>query len=212
VTPLSGRLAAPALALLLAAVVPIWVRAVADPAPDACGEALLPGTVEALPGTLAARERPDLRVPGLSQWTEGEIAPPADGLPPLRFRIVRSSDPTAFYGEPIGYFSGNSVPDARRGLLWLESGADRLPVHWRYDDSEAAYVIRYLFVQDGRPVRHPLRVGLANAARQVAIGTRPVTLLLVDGVGIPIHGEAIGRAAEAWLREAWQRYASGCRG
>jgi hypothetical protein len=211
-TPLSARFAAPALALLLAAAAPIWLRAVTEPEPDACGEPLVPRGVEALPGTLAARERPDLRVPGFSQWVEGEIAPPAGGLRPLRFRIVRTSNPTWFYGEPIAYFSGNSIPDARRGLLWLESGPDRLPVHWRYDDSEAAYVIRYLFVQDGRAVRHPLTAGLANAARQVAIGTRPVTLLLVDGVGMPTDGEAIGRAAEAWIRGAWQLYTSGCRG
>ena len=69
-------------------------------------------------------------------------------------------------------------PDAPRGLRGVDADGERLPVHWRYDDSEAAYVIRYLSVQDGRPIRHPLPAGLANAARQLAIGTRPVTLLL----------------------------------
>ena len=209
--PLSPRFAAPALALLLAAAALVWARAAIAPLPDACGDSLNAAAVGTLPGTSAAQERPDLRGPDRSQWTEGEIAAPVVGLPPLRFRIVRTSEPATLYGEPVGYFSGNAAPDAARGLHWIESGGERLPVHWRHDDSEAAYVIRYLFVQDGRAIRHPLGAGLASTGRQLAVGTRPVTLLLVDGVGRPRDREALERAAEAWLVSAWRRYSAGCR-
>jgi hypothetical protein len=106
----------------------------------------------------------------------------------------------------------NSTPDARRGIRWLDAGDDRIPVHWRYDDSEATYVVNHLFVQDGRPVRHPLVAGVANAARQVLRGPRPITLLLVDGLGPSSRREAIERSAEEWLRAAWHRYSAECRG
>ena len=211
-TPLSTRFAVPALALLLAAAAPVWVRALAEPAGDECGDSLSLDAVLALPGTVAARNLAPGAPPDRSHWIEGEIAAPAGDVSPLRFRFVRTSEPALLYFEPLSFFSRNAAPDALRGIRWLDAGAERLPVHWRYDTVGEVYVIEYLLAQDGRPVRHPLLAGLATAAAHVWRGARPVTLLLVDGVGPPGRRDAIERAAEAWLLTAWQRYSAGCRG
>jgi len=203
VTSLSARFALPAIALLLAAAVPVWVRALAQPAPDACGDSLALDAAGALPGTLVARMQPPHGI-------DGEIAAPGSDVP-LHFWIARTYEPSSLYFEPIGYFSHHVVPDALRGMRWLDAGGEQLPLHWRFDPTEEAHVIEYLFAQDGRPIRHPLEAGLANAGRHVWLGPRPVTLLLVEWVGPPRYKDAIERTADAWLVAAWQRYSAGCR-
>jgi len=206
----SRRFAAPTLALVVAAAIPVLWFAAAERRRDDCAHPERLFEADRIEGTARSRERTDAYEPHLVQWTDGAIAE-RDGTHPVRFRIVRSYRPEDFYATPARYFHRYATPEDPTEIRWLEADGERLPVHHRIETSTAAPVLfQYVLIFGGRPVRHVFLSGVAAALSQLRHGTQPVTLLMTFGEDELSSIDAIRRISDAWLRAAWRHYREAC--
>jgi hypothetical protein len=206
VTVISPRFAGAAIALLVAAAVPVWFHAVTVPTYDDCanpeaffGAARIGGAdMVTLEGLMTEVEGAEGQLRGGSQYR-------------LAVRVVRSFSPSLLYASPIRFGFDSMLYLHPGEARWLEAGDDVLPVHWNsYEGQRTTRIEAHSFFHGGVPVWHPPRPGLALALRQLVGGTRPVTVLIVSGVASRDDGPAFSRAAERWLVSAWQQLEATC--
>lgn len=183
--PLSSRFALAALALLLVAAVPVWTRT------EGVG-------------------REDCRDPeALLDLTA--ITPDSDPTLRLTPTIRHSFKPHAYYSRPGGDPLEYSYPEHRIEVRSFEMGDEVVPVHWGTDQSHTVMRLRaYTFAHGGRPTTHPLPSGLAMLGTQAVDGTRPVTVLMIDGVASIERGAELERRASRWIETAWHHYRQSC--
>lgn len=207
----SRRFLAPGLGLVTLALVPVGWLGLADRRHDDCANPALLLQAHRIRGTAQSWERRGRYEPHLVQWTDGAMEE-RDGSYPVRFRIVRSYDPTEFYGTPGRYFHRYATPEDPTEIRWLDVDGERIPIHQRIETSTGVPVLfQYLLVFGGRPVRNVFLSGAAAAGRQLRHGTLPVTLLLTFGADERSSLGAIQRISDDWLRAAWRHYRESCR-
>jgi hypothetical protein len=128
----------------------------------------------------------------------------------MRFRVVRSLEPSEFYMRPVRYLESMPFPPEPK-LRWTEVGSHRLPVQFvtRYDPA-ATHLAAYMFVYDSRPVVHPFPVSLANAIPDLMNGTRPVTFFLIYGAAPDRRLPELEEKALEFMADAWSYYDRVC--
>jgi hypothetical protein len=133
------------------------------------------------------------------------------GLPPLRYRIVRTDEARYPFDQATRFLQTPMDPE-RREVRWVEAEGERLPVHLMYArQSGDLRVLASLFLYDGQGVESLFPRQLVSAPRQLLRGRRPLTLLQVHGSGPPPSRQRIEERAIAWLISAWQAYRGFCR-
>ena len=171
VIPVARRFSLAALALFAIAAVPIWLHRHGRDRSLLASEQLrrLAAFGEALP---SRDRRTEASIHEL--WVGGRLPPFARGRP-LRFRVVRGVDPSAFYGDLQRYFYHSPLPEDLREIRALEgrigSAAGAPPERLLH---RAAQGDAILLRQGLQPVTHPLRGGLSLALDQLVRGTQPV--------------------------------------
>jgi hypothetical protein len=206
VTEISARFAGAAIALLVTAAVPVLFHAVTAPTYDDCANP------EAFFGAARIGGADMVALGGLLNKFEGAEGQLRSGSRyHLAVRVVRTFSPSPLYASPIMFGFDTALYLHPAEARWLEAGDDVLPVHWNsYEVQRTARIEAYSFVQGGVPVWNPLQSGLALALPQLVGGTRPVTVLIVSGVGSRDELPALSRAAERWFVSAWQQFEAAC--
>jgi hypothetical protein len=194
---------------------------------DARGEdpCAAPGALKAtslIPGSVALGERLEELGPSTIQWSEGEVAHPLAGRPPMRFQIVRSFDARSLYANPLALAAPEVVgtsgelqlqPEELRVRVAGDGGAG-IPIHVAWDHTEAprgpSRLVAWLFVFDNAPVRSPLAAQLASAPSLALRGTRPLTLIAISALATEDSAVRVEDAAVAWLVSAWEYAARAC--
>jgi hypothetical protein len=214
VIPLARRYSFAALLLFAIAALPIWLDRTMRVSSDPCSspeEIRRLGAYGEIGADYAVREIGDRGTSGHILWVDGRLRRNVRGVP-LRFRVVRSANPSIFYGDLHEFFFVPLLPEDSREIRALNAGSDVLPVHQRNDFSNRpARLTRYLFAVGVEPVTHPLSGGLSRALDQLARGTQPVTLFLISGVAMNASRHDVEAQAESWLAAVWSDYRRVCR-
>lgn len=204
---LSPRFAVAAAALLLCAAPPVWLHAIAAPVHDDC---VAPQAFFASGHIAGAPVEPVELAKGAVTGAEGEL--PRPSRPPFSVRVLRTFEPVRLYSRPTSYGIRSELYLSGAETRRVPAGDDVLPVHWRTRRwSDRIEFEAYTLSQGGMPVRHPLRSGLALAARQLLSGTRPVDVFIVSGGGNVEDFEAMRGEAERWLARTWLAFEAACR-
>lgn len=212
---LSDRWALPTSALLILAAVPVYLGALSETA-DTCRN---PGALRAaggLPQTHSVIDDPkreDDRVLGTLHVTQGQVRVKRRKLPPLEFRVVRSTRPSDFFFEiPSLYRFERWYAEDRTVRKTQETPAGPIPVSVRYDDRDVGMrrFSAYFFAIGDRAVASPLRASLSLALHRMARGLPPLTLFLVYGKGPVDTTEPAEKRALRWLGRAWDHYRKAC--
>lgn len=204
---LSPRHAPAAIALLLASAVPVWLHAAGAPTHDDCAYA--PAILQArqIGGAVAVEPAP---IFSPDDVFEGVLRDPERSLA-LSVRVYRTFEPFVLYWRPIDVGFNRLLHLQAADQYWVEAGDDRLPVHSSSRvDFRNAQVEAYVYVQGGRPVRHPVQSGMALGLDQLIHGTRPVWLLLASGTSDRDGTAMLRRETERWLAAAWQDLEAAC--
>ncbi len=209
---LSARYWALILGTALLAAVPAWLHAGSAMFSDDCANPAELLQTSRIPGTGEGRAGEHIDEQGIFQWTNGEVETKIHVNRPSRYRIVRSFGLAEFYFNPKRFFLGNPFPSDIVTERWAHAGDEKLPYFTRSDHSEGqAVVSAYMVIFDGRPIHGLFAESAASWFSQLFGGTRPVTLLLIDQGGNLEDHDAVVESSEAWLRDAWEYYASVCR-
>ena len=209
-TPLSNRYALPLLALLLLALVPVAIHSYGDFRTDDCADPAALADLSRMGQVLDVQENVGRRTGSRIQWTDGVFAPVPPGLPRMRFRVVRSVEPSDFYMRPVRFLESMPFPPEPR-IRWIDAGSQKLPVQFVYRYvSGAGRVAAYMFVYDARPVVHPFPASLANAIPDLLSGTRPVTFFLIYGAAPQRRLPELEEKALEWMAAAWSYYDRVC--
>ena len=160
-------------------------------------------------GTRALGERFEDRPEAFIQWSEGEVDNPASRKHPLRFQILRTTDPREIYERPIRFLDTQLEPEQRR-VEWREVAGVELPIHVIRDHtSTPAHVVAYLLVHGTQPVETPLWSVLGDLWATLRGGHQPLTLFLIDGAAAH-RNDTAEPAAIAWIERAYAYFAKSC--
>ena len=212
VIAVSQRFAPAVAALALLTSVPTVWHAFAAPVSDSCLDARAFFEAESIAGGRVSGRDRGTGDPNGTRWLEGTIASGSARVGALRFRIYRTFEPVDLYGSSAVRGLDASFPSSEATVLEeLDVDGVRLPVHWLSDRFGPNLRVRaHAFIHDGAPVAHPFTPGIAGALPQLLSGTRPVTLLLVQGVSGVEAGAEMERSIRAWLGAAWRHYRRSC--
>jgi hypothetical protein len=212
-TTLSTRYVVPLVALLVPALVAVWVYSFSGFRSDDCADPSALSETAWIEGLEPRKEPEGKPRRWLLENISGTIATKDPNISPLEFRILRSFELERLRGEPVNFF--RQPVDfflSRPTLEWIDSQGDELPIYELV--AEAQGVVRvgaYMFLYDSRPVANPSRTLLSAALQRIATGRRPLTLVTVSVVASrPLRGAA-EELAEEWLVSAWEYYRSVCR-
>lgn len=206
----SSRHALPVIALAVAAAIPIGWHAVFAPVADSCRDpAALLASETIGEGRVSEPARAYER--GGTEIT-GEVRPTPAGVFSMRFRVLRGSEATAYYGLAEVHQLDTSFPlDAPGDPIALDARDGRIPVRWLEDSFGSKFRVRgHFFVLDERPVEHPFLASIARAVRQLIDGTLPMTLFAFRAEGMATASDAMREHTRAWLRAAWERHQQVC--
>lgn len=198
-----------AVAILLLAAIPVALATLRPGRWDDCAhpEALLNlgRVLEGKPGA----EFQTLPTSHVFQREEGTLRA-GPGLPPLRYRIVRTDEARFPFDQPTRFLRMPMDPESRE-VRWVEADGEQLPIHLIYARQAGDLrVLASLFLYDGQGVEFLLPRQLVSAPRQLLRGRRPLTLLQVHGSGLPPSQQQIEDAAISWLISAWRAYRGFC--
>jgi hypothetical protein len=144
------------------------------------------------------------------QWTEGEVPTEAEHVGPLKFRILRSSNPKQLYRAPANFLV-EKIQNSRTELQRVVAGDVELPVHVVYGNTDVEIQMGfYLFVLDGRPVETPFLAELLGAPGQLIRGRVPLTLFSISGAAAAPFFVATDEQAKQWLVSAFEYYGEVC--
>lgn len=208
-TRLSTRFALALLLLVLVTAVPVALhdRGLLDS--DPCKD---PGTLKTtilIPGSTPVLQEHEPQ-PREILYVGGTLNAGVPAVPPLRYVIARSFDPTWLTGRPAGLIIPH-FETQQRALVWREREGRRLPIHWLEENSRRApQFAAYFFVVGGQPVESPMTTLLGSAFQRLVGGARPVGLVAIGGASLPRDVEKVHAAAEDWLFAAWDHYRSTC--
>ncbi|MEN8161249.1 MAG: hypothetical protein ABFS41_14350 [Myxococcota bacterium] len=213
---LSNRYSSALLIVLGLALLPVLGEAVRTRSHDDCRHPDMLTLTLAIPGSTPQRrsERLDAekntnRREGVLQWTQGNVANPADPDAPLRFWIVRSFDPGR--ASPRWVLEGAFDPESNE-LRRVDTEAGPLPVHVAIDRTrQPTRVIAWAWVYGGAPTERVFPALVRNAPARLLRGATPLTLLMVDGHTHGGGAGAVGDVATEWLANAWTHMARHCR-
>ena len=209
-TPLSNRFASALLALLVLALVPVAIHSYGDFRSDDCADPAALADLGRMSQVVEVRENEKRQTASRIQWTDGVFAPVPPGLPRMRFRVVRSLEPSDFYMRPVRFLESMPFPPEPR-IRWIDAGSQKLPVQFVYRYAPgASRVAAYMFAYDSRPVVHPFPVSLANAIPDLVSGTRPVTFFLIYGDAPDRRLPELEEKALEWMTAAWSYYDRVC--
>lgn len=209
-TPLSNRYASALLALLLLALIPIGIHSYGDFRTDDCADPVALADLGRMSRAVEVQEDVKQHTASRIQWTDGVYAQVPPGLPRMRFRVVRSLEPSDFYMRPVRFLKSMPFPPEPR-IRWIDAGSQKLPVQFVYRyATTASRVAAYMFIYDSRPVVHPFPASLANAIPHLLSGSRPVTFLLIYGDAPERRLPELEEMAQEWMVDAWKYYESAC--
>jgi hypothetical protein len=142
------------------------------------------------------------------KWQEGSVALGSRSAS-LKTAIIVSHDPKKVYHHPENRLIRGSVE--RRGTEWIQGNGEQIPIHLvYYDVSSPALFAAYLLVYDSQPVANPYLASFAAFGAQLVRGRLPMTMFFVSAAGPPTEADALRRATEQWLIDAWQQYRVAC--
>jgi hypothetical protein len=208
-TRLSARFAVALLLLVLVASIPVVVhdRGLLDT--DPCKD---PGALKAtllIPGSQPTFEKREPK-PREIAYVEGVVDAGVLAVPPLRYVIARSFDPTWITSRPAGLVIPRFEAQ-KREMVWLERDGQRLPVHWLIEETRRApHFAAFFFVVDGQPVESPMSTLLGNAFQSLFGGARPIGVVVIGGASLPRDVDKVHIAAEDWIFSAWDHYRGAC--
>ncbi len=211
-TTLSTRYVGPLLALLLFALVAVWIYSYGWFRSDDCADSaalLETGWIEGLKRAGKPNGKPK---PWLLQGIRGSVATESPGIQPLVFQILRSFELARLYERPVRLLpEGRDFVVSTGTLEWVGSQDDQLPIHKIFKEGLGTTRLgAYMFLYDSQPMSDP-SLGLVSATlRRLTTGRRPLTLLTVSVTSSTSRREAAERLAEEWLRSAWEHYRSVC--
>jgi hypothetical protein len=214
-TPISDRFALPLFAVCALALVPVVAHSYLHWRRDDCANptALVPGM--ASDGDFAARDaqmRHDFVDP--YQWREGKLVA-VDGMPELRFVVIRSYDPKLLYYRGTRRIWKDLTANADT-LEWIDGDDGKLPIVrsavGNANPKGPKGVIAALLVYEGKPVETGWLAQLRAAPGQVVSGARPMTLFAVRGDVPEALVPAAEKRARQWLADSWRNYRLICGG
>lgn len=142
------------------------------------------------------------------KWQEGSVALGSRSAS-LKTAIIVSHDPKKVYHHPENRLIRGSVE--RRVTEWMQGNGEQIPIHLvYYDASSPALFAAYLLVYDSQPVANPYLAPFAAFGAQLVRGRLPMTLFFVSATGPPTEADALRRATEQWLIDAWRQYRVSC--
>jgi hypothetical protein len=204
---LSDRYSSHVMALLLLSLCPVVIHSYGGLSADDCQI-----------DRLLAQAGPRMDGSGRHAWMiqhfsadksqEGSLAL-GSGSGILKTAIIVSHDPKKLYHHPEKRLVRGSAN--RRGTEWIEADGEQIPIHLiYYDGSSPALFAAYLLVYDSHPVANPYLAPFAAFGTQLVRGRLPMTIFFVSAVGPPNEADAMRRATEQWLIEAWGQYRAAC--
>lgn len=214
-TPISDRFALPLFAVCALALVPVVAHSYLHWRRDDCANptALVPGMPS--DGDFAARDaqmRHDFVDP--YQWREGKLVA-VDGMPELRFVVIRSYDPKLLYYRGTRRIWKDLTANADT-LEWIDGDDGKLPIVrstvGNANPKGPKGVIAALLVYEGKPVETGWLAQLRGAPGQVVSGARPMTLFAVRGDVPEALVPAAEKRARQWLADSWRSYRLICGG
>jgi hypothetical protein len=146
-------------------------------------------------------------------WLKGKINLQKSRTRPLDVVMIRSFDPIKLYLQPDNLEPLPADPEGGY-LEWVDAGSATLPVHFvdvhtvPWEPAFAAY----MYVYDSEPVRYPLLAQLGTAIPDLAAGTRPLTILIVQGSVLRLDLREAKERAGQWIADSWIRYRRACKG
>ncbi len=206
---LSARFAVALLALVAVTGVPVAVhdRGLLDT--DRCQDPAALRTTLLIPGSRPIFEERDPK-PREILFAMGELDTGARAVPPLRYAIARSFDPTWITGRPAGLVLPR-LETQERAFRWEQRNGESLPIHWLHESSRAvSRFAAYFFVVDGRPVKSPTTTVLGDALERLVGGARPLGVVVIGGAALARDVGKVEDAAEDWLFAAWDHYRTAC--
>lgn len=207
-----STLYAPHLALvMLLAAVPVVLHSYAQVESDEC----------AAPGRLVRRSivrPPSARriafIEGkfaTSQFREGRL-PEADGLPPMRWLVLRTHDAKNLYYR-LAQRVLSREPDSVR-VESIRVGDLTLPIrrveYAPQPGSPHGAWASYLLVYDGKPVGNPYLNQMLAAPLRVFTGSRPMTAFFISGAAESDLAAAMQERQTRWLTDSWHEYRTIC--
>jgi hypothetical protein len=206
-SPLSGRFLAALLACLALGAVATWVLTLRAGRWETCR---YPEEIRRAPAVAGAYTSiPTEKKDGVFEITEQKITDPASRTP-IHLVVARSDRPFSLFGNwflkirpPIDAVEMNS--------LTLQVDGEAVPLQEVRTASEGVtHLAIALFVADGRPVDSVLRPQLGRIGQQLVRGTLPLTMYAADGWAPVGQEDAIARALQAWLADAWKHHRRVC--
>jgi hypothetical protein len=205
---LSSRHARGLIGVLLFFSVPLLLTELRARRRDDCRDPALLFVTSAIEGSKPTGESMPSASKDVIQWSYGQLANPQFPKNPLRFQVVRSYDraylsPTQVLGTPLD-------PEVH-SLERVPANGTEVPIHMVIDNTrDPSRFAAWVFAHDGRPVENPLFAMLSSAPRQLALGSQPVTVLMVDGILLGEDPAPILGVAKRWLVAAWEYFAQAC--
>jgi hypothetical protein len=211
-TPLSTRYVVPLFALLVPALLAVWVYSFGGFRSDDCADPSALSETTWIEGLERAKQPYGRPWRGLFQDIGGTVATEGPDISSLEFRILRSFESERLYTNPVKYLSrpGDFVM-SQPMLKWIAWRGGELPIYEMVAEARGMSRIgAYVFLYDSRPVVNPALAMLSGALQRIATGRRPLTLVTVSVGSVAASRDAAKELAEKWLVSAWEYYRTVC--
>ncbi len=208
-SPISTRLRAPALLLLLLAASAVTALAAHPHWTDPCANPEALAVTSLIPGARHVGSR-EIDRADVTLWVRGEFPHPLPGAAPFRYQIVRSHDLLRASMRPVRLVDQKIDAEHHR-VEWVEVEDQRLPIHLVLDYTRSpSLLIAYLQIYGNRPSANPMWTHLGGLATVLRDGAPPVTTLILSGAVLRSRAPEVEEAAIHWLSEAWRFYDRFC--
>lgn len=172
---------------------------------DDCADPAALRDLTGLPVTKSFEERFEMYDDDVPQWTVATLDVADRGVE-LKGVLARSFDGIDLYTRPPKVVLG-TFEAGQQAIEEIEVDGVALTIQTIYDRNRMA---SYLFVYDGRPVRHPAWAQVQNAWEQLWGGTRPLSLLAAGGPMGPGRRQLATAKAREWLVAGYRHHRDAC--
>lgn len=162
-----------------------------------------------LPGSAKQSERWEKYDQEVVQWTVVDLVS-GDEKTPFLGVLIRSFRPSDLYTRPPRYVLG-SFEAGQREVREVDVDGETVPIQTIRDATHGSTAIAsWLFVYEGRAVRHPLLSQLRTAPRQVWSGTRPLSLVAAGGIVPSARMDEAQERLQDWLVAVYRHHRAVC--
>jgi hypothetical protein len=207
---LSTRFLLPAAGLALACGAIVWPRWLTPDRVDTCARPDVLSVTGLIAGTKPESENRAKLDADRIQYSEGLVVDEDEPRSPMLFRIVRSYSVLKAAEHPLGLMPGRLEAERTRQER-IDAPGGAVPVHLvRTSGTDHFHVVAYAFLFGNHPAENPFLAQLAGALRELRLGRRPLTVLIVGGVATPETVERREALALRWIGSAWEHFRGMC--